>query len=109
MTIKRAIEVLQEFIDLDKELIGDGEPESDFDKFVAERDEACRVAIETMGLRNEKKLYFESDGYDGEGDMIYDIATCPTCGHTFFDGDEGWHCKCCIQCGQALDWSDNDG
>lgn len=51
--------------------------------------------------QNPKMIYYEAD-------TIYDIAFCPICGREFeFETDE-WGCKYCCDCGQALDWSDNN-
>ncbi len=48
---------------------------------------------------------YEGDGYDDDGNLIYDTAYCPYCRHEFnVDYDTP---NFCPECGQALDWSDN--
>lgn len=45
----------------------------------------------------------EADGYDESGNLIYDTAYCPNCGHTFeVDYDATDYCP---KCGQALNWN----
>ena len=51
-----------------------------------------------------KELDYEGDGYDENGDLIYDYAKCRVCGHDFEYGINDWGCKYCSDCGQALDW-----
>ena len=50
-----------------------------------------------------KKPDLEGDGYDENGELIYDTGYCPNCHHEFevyYDAT-----KHCPECGQALDWS----
>lgn len=48
---------------------------------------------------------YEGDGYDDDGNLIYDTAYCPYCRHEFeIDYDTP---NFCPECGQALDWSEN--
>lgn len=47
-------------------------------------------------------LYSADDYYDGK--MVFDMASCPNCGHDFEQGDETWESKFCPNCGQALKW-----
>lgn len=44
--------------------------------------------------------------YDGyyDGNLVFDMASCPNCGHDFEQGDETWESKFCPNCGQALKW-----
>ncbi len=54
-----------------------------------------------------KELSYEGDGYDDNGEMIYDTAFCPNCEKEF----EVYYCEhgnYCPNCGQALDWSDKE-
>ena len=38
-----------------------------------------------------------------------DSAECPACGNANFEyGINNWGCKYCPDCGQALDWSENE-
>lgn len=48
----------------------------------------------------------EGDGYDPEGNMIYDTWRCPTCNNTYeMDFEEYNYCP---KCGQHIDWSAKD-
>lgn len=49
----------------------------------------------------------EGDGYDGEGNIIYDTAICPIC-HRNFEIDYDEHVRYCPDCGQKMDWSDEE-
>ena len=51
------------------------------------------------------KLDYVADGYDEDGNLIYDIARCPRCSYEFEYDYVGWGVEHC-PCGQALDWSD---
>lgn len=54
-----------------------------------------------------KKPDYEGDGFDEDGYLIYDTWICPNCGkHYEVDYDDYDFCP---ECGQALDWSDNNG
>lgn len=46
---------------------------------------------------------FEADGYDTEGNLIYDTWICPNC-KTHYEVEYD-HYKYCPECGQAIDWS----
>lgn len=51
MTTTKALEVLQEWLRVDEEAIGTFDPDgswSDFDKFIHEKDEALKVAIDAL-------------------------------------------------------------
>ena len=91
MTIDRAIEILNP----DHREHYDG---------LEEVNEACRMGMEALKKQIPKDLDYEADGYDTSGELIYDIAVCPSCGRHFeLDFDE--EAKFCPVCGQALDWS----
>jgi len=50
-----------------------------------------------------KTPYIWGDGYDNEGNLIYDMYDCPNCGKSYeMDGEEYDYCP---NCGQAIDWS----
>lgn len=54
-----------------------------------------------------KKPFYEADGYDENGELIYDTWICPNCNHYYeVDYDDYDYCP---NCGQRLDWSDKDG
>nr|DAN92337.1 MAG TPA: hydrogenase/urease nickel incorporation protein [Caudoviricetes sp.] len=53
-----------------------------------------------------KKPYYEGDGYDDNGRMIYDIWYCPRCEASYeTDYEEHGYCP---RCGQRIDWSEED-
>lgn len=63
--------------------------------------EDCRAAMEKQTLKTPN-IY--GDGYDNEGNMIYDMYECPCCGTKYeIDYDDY---KYCPECGQAIDRSD---
>ena len=46
--------------------------------------------------------YYEGDGYDDDGNIIYDTWICPNCGeHYEVDYDDYAYCP---KCGQEIDW-----
>lgn len=55
-----------------------------------------------------KQPNYVADGYDENGELVYDTAYCPVCGHGFEYGINDWESKFCSDCGQALDWSDKN-
>lgn len=63
--------------------------------------EECR---ETMERRTPKKPNVWGDGYDDNGDLIYDMYDCPECGKSY-ELDYQEH-KYCPKCGKAIDWSE---
>ena len=68
--------------------------------------------------RTPQRPEFWGDGYDENGELIYDQAKCPNCGNTdqnkmnvnddFEEGINNWGCKFCPDCGQALNWEECD-
>lgn len=50
-----------------------------------------------------RELLYSSDGFY-DGNLVFDMASCPNCGHDFEQGDETWESKFCPNCGQALKW-----
>lgn len=73
---------------------------------------AYRYCLECMGRGKDqdsekqipKKPDYEGDGYDENGNLIYDTWICPSCESKYeVDYDEYEHCP---KCGQALDWRD---
>ena len=64
--------------------------------------EECRAAVEKQ---KAKKPDFEGDGY-ADGYLVYDTWICPCCGkHYEVDYDDYDFCP---NCGQKLDWSDEN-
>lgn len=68
--------------------------------------EACRVAAKALDKQIPHRPDYEGDGYDENGELIYDTWICPCCEeHYEVDYDQHKHCP---NCGQAIDWSGGD-
>lgn len=52
-----------------------------------------------------KKVMYEYDGYY-DGTPVYDMARCPNCDKGFYEDENGWETTYCPDCGQRLDWSE---
>ena len=64
--------------------------------------EECRAAVEKQ---TAKKPDYEGDGYS-DGHLVYDTWICPCCGkHYEVDYDDYDFCP---ECGQCIDWSDEE-
>ena len=59
--------------------------------------EECREAMEKQ---KPKKPDYEGDGYDQDGNIIYDTWICPNCGKRY-EVDYGDY-KHCSNCGQRI-------
>lgn len=88
----------------------------DFDKCIKDGVEQamkeCELTIsmtlkEAVEKQIPKKPDYWADGY-ADGVLCYDYAKCPICEHDFEYGINDWGCKYCQDCGQALDWSDQN-
>lgn len=62
--------------------------------------EECRSATEKQ---KPKIADIWGDGYDDDGNLVYDTYECPNCGSTYELGYQDY--KYCPECGQAIDWS----
>lgn len=64
----------------------------------------CREVIhKALEKQIPKKPDYLADGYDDNGNLVYDTWTCPCCGTEYeLDYDDY---KFCPNCGKALDWS----
>lgn len=69
--------------------------------------EALNMAVEALQKRIPEKVNLQGDGY-ADGELVYDYAECPACGCDFEEETNGWGCKFCPDCGQALDWGEID-
>lgn len=71
---------------------------------------AVDVSIAAIRKQVPMQVDLEGDGYDPEGNLIYDMGYCPNpdCGQEFEDGDENWECNYCPTCGQALKWFETE-
>lgn len=70
-----------------------------------ELSDVCGISIKALEKQIPKELSYEGDGYDDNGELIYDTAFCPSCEKEF----EVYYCEhsnYCPNCGQALDWSE---
>ena len=66
--------------------------------------EALDMAVVALEKQTPKKPDVEGDGYDKDGNMIYDTWTCPCCGSRYeVEYDDYDYCPVC---GQKLDMSD---
>lgn len=64
--------------------------------------EECWVAVEKQ---RAKRPDYEGDGY-ADGHLVYDIWICPCCEKRYeVDYDDYKHCP---NCGQAIDWSEEE-
>ena len=93
MTDSEAIKELQDNIDLP---FG-----------VTVSDESSRMAIKALEKQIPKKPEYEADGY-ADGELVYDYAKCPICGHDFEYGINDWGCEYCSDCGQKLNWESDE-
>lgn len=66
-----------------------------------------RMAIKALEKQMARKPEYEADGY-ADGELVYDYAKCPICGHDFEYEINDWGCNYCSNCGQKLDWSDEE-
>ena len=65
----------------------------------------AQIAIEALEKHIPKKPEYEADGY-ADGELVYDYAKCPICGHDFEYGINDWGCEYCSDCGQKLDFGE---
>lgn len=64
--------------------------------------------INALEKQIPQKPEYYGDGYS-DGELVYDYAECPTCGKDDFEYDiNDWGCNYCPNCGQALDWSEEE-
>ena len=98
MTAQEAIEWIKAISAVQKESIHKNS--------LLQRKEALHMAIEALEKQIPKKPDYEADGYDENGNLIYDYAKCPICGHDFEYDINDWGCNYCSDCGQKLDWSE---
>ena len=71
-------------------------------------EELKRLTEENERLKERdtpRKVERYADGYDEEGNEVYDMAVCPNC-HREFEVDYDEHAAYCPTCGQKLDWSE---
>lgn len=67
---------------------------------------AMKAASGTYRKEKAERPEMYGDGYDLDGNMIYDAWDCPRCGTSYeIDYD---HYDYCPNCGQKIDWSGED-
>lgn len=69
--------------------------------------EEINIAIKALEKQIPKKPDLIGDGYDDNGNLIYDTWICPCC-QTQYELDYDDY-KFCPNCGQAIDWSECNG
>lgn len=72
----------------------------------AEYTDMLLVCKEVLSRNIKVRPEYWGDGYDGEGNLVYDQAKCPECGHDFEYNINDWGSPFCPDCGKALDWSE---
>ncbi|MEY8369770.1 hypothetical protein AALA24_13540 [Anaerovoracaceae bacterium 42-11] len=66
----------------------------------AQEKEALKIAIDDIKKRIPTEPDWEGDGYDPDGNFIWDTWICPTCGERYeVDYDNHDYCP---KCGQAI-------
>lgn len=84
----------------DIECITKNRPSSGYDMLK----EALDMAVVALEKQTPKKPDVEGDGYDKDGNMIYDTWLCPCCRSRYeVEYDDYDYCP---ECGQKLDMSD---
>ena len=68
---------------------------------------AKEMSIKALEKQISKEPEYEADGY-ADGELVYDYAKCPICGHNFEYEINDWGCNYCSNCGQKLEWSDEE-
>lgn len=67
---------------------------------------AMKAAYETYQKEKAERPDIYGDGYDPDGNLIYDTWDCPRCGASYeIDYD---HYDYCPNCGQKIDWIGED-
>ena len=77
------------------------------EKLYPEEIEDFKLFQELVDKETPVTLEYEGDGYDQKGVMVYDTAICPVC-ERHFEVDYDEHSNYCPNCGQRLDWGDDD-
>lgn len=67
--------------------------------------ESTKIAVQALEKQISKKPTYEGDGY-ADGHLVYDTWICPCCEKRYeVDYDNYDYCP---NCGQKLDWEDDD-
>ena len=105
MTIEKAIEQLEDLIK-DRESFCHRD---DFDDMFLQDIEALKVGISALEKQIPKKVKKEFVTVNG-CITCFETDVCPVCGNDFYIEDLGqtMYYAFCPDCGQALDWSDEN-
>ncbi len=106
MTAEKAIEQLNSLMN-DRE---NHVHRDDFDDMFLQDIEALKVGISALEKQVPKKVKREFRTIGG-AITSFETDVCPSCGMDFYIDDLGqtMYCDFCPNCGQALDWSDENG
>ena len=66
--------------------------------------DSLEMAIEALEKQIAKSPNIWGDGYS-DGELVYDMYNCPTCGKSYEIDDTYDYCS---NCGQKLNWSELD-
>ena len=81
----------------------------DIDKIYEECKGIKKMELLADALRKQvpKKPELQGDGYDPEGNLVYDMWVCPCCNKRYeLEYDEYCYCP---NCGQRIDWGNEKG
>ena len=81
----------------------------DIDKIYEECKGIKKMELLADALRKQvpKKPELQGDGYDPEGNLVYDMWVCPCCYKRYeLEYDEYCYCP---NCGQRIDWGNEKG
>ena len=66
--------------------------------------ENVKITIDALEKQTPKRPNLEGDGYDTNGNLVYDTWICPNCEkHYEVDYDNYDYCP---NCGQKIDWNE---
>lgn len=104
MTVEEIKKQLEELIkDRESFMVGD------YDKDIYGRDkEALAFAVKAVEKQIPKKVRREFKSID-KAITCFEVELCPRCGKNIYDDEvEVSYYEYCPECGQALDWSENN-
>lgn len=81
----------------------------DIDKIYEECKGIKKMELLADAFRKQvpKKPELQGDGYDPEGNLVYDMWVCPCCNKRYeLEYDEYCYCP---NCGQRIDWGNEKG
>ena len=69
----------------------------------SKHEEVLNLVLEALEKQIPRTPNFEGDGYDDDGNLIYDTWICPNC-EDRYEVDYETHAHC-PTCGQSIDWN----